>query len=89
MKENKISGERVRLYMEFMYGECDYCSDSLAYASNEAVLQFDHDDVWDMFRLLVENKPINSLMTHDYGFHTRTGRHIINTMIGLYNEYKK
>ena len=41
---------------------------------------------WDLFHLLVENKPINSLMTHSYGFHTANGRNIIETIKSKYYE---
>ena len=39
-----------------------------------------HDDSKDLMRLLLFNDPIVSLHTHNYGFHTATGRHIINTI---------
>ena len=37
---------------------------------------------------LLENMPINSLMTHSYGFHTANGRHIIETIKEKYYEYE-
>ena len=48
----------------------------------------DHDNEWDLFHLLVENEPINSLMTHSYGFHTANGRGIINRIKDYYYEYE-
>ena len=41
----------------------------------------------ELMELLLNNKPINSLMTHSYGFHTRNGREIINSLKGKYYEY--
>ena len=41
----------------------------------------------ELMELLLNNKPINSLMTHSYGFHTRSGRTIINSLKGKYYEY--
>ena len=41
----------------------------------------------ELMELLLNNKPINSLMTHSYGFHTRNGRTIINNLKGKYYEY--
>ena len=43
---------------------------------------------WELFKLLVENEPINYLMTHSYGFHTKTGRNIIETIKNYYYERK-
>jgi replication initiation and membrane attachment protein DnaB len=42
----------------------------------------------ELMELLLNNKPINSLMTHSYGFHTRTGREIINKLKEKYYEYE-
>jgi len=41
----------------------------------------------ELMELLLNNKPINSLMTHSYGFHTANGREIINSLKGKYYEY--
>ena len=43
---------------------------------------------YELMELLLRNKPINSLMTHSYGFHTRTGREIINKLKEKYYEYE-
>ena len=42
----------------------------------------------ELLQLLLENKPINSLMTHSYGFHTANGREIINKLQDKYYEYE-
>ena len=44
-------------------------------------------DALDLFLLIVENKPINGLYTHSYGFHTGNGRHIIDTFKNYYYEF--
>ena len=85
----KIDGERAKLYLEFMYGECRHCPDSLAFAANEAAYEFNHDNAMDLFKLLVDNTPIPSMFTHSYGFHTATGRNIIETMKEFYYENEK
>ena len=41
----------------------------------------------ELMELLLNNKPINSLMTHSYGFHTASGRGIINNLTERYYEY--
>ena len=80
--------KRIKLYLEFVYGECKHDTDALAYAANEACIKFEHNKAFDLFKLLCENQVIPALHTHNYGFHTATGRHIIETMKELYYEYK-
>ena len=41
----------------------------------------------ELMELLLNNKPINSLMTHSYGFHTANGRYIIEIIKEKYYEY--
>ena len=42
----------------------------------------------ELLQLLLENRPIEMLYTHSYGFHTANGREIINTLIDKYYEYE-
>jgi hypothetical protein len=42
----------------------------------------------DLMKLLFFNDPIPQLHTHSYGFHTATGRHIIETLKYKYYEYE-
>lgn len=44
-------------------------------------------DVFDLVYLIFENKPINSMRTHSYGFHTANGRYLIETFKNLYETY--
>ena len=37
-------------------------------------------------QLLLENKPIEALHTHSYGFHTHNGRELIQGMQNAYHE---
>ena len=46
------------------------------------------DNALDLLKLVFFNDPVPSLMTHNYGFHTGTGRHIIQTIKHYYYEYK-
>ena len=43
----------------------------------------DHD-AFELMRLLLENKPIDALHTHSYGFHTANGRSLIESMQDAY-----
>ena len=83
-----MTGEQVREYIENELG-CDpvHEVDALANAITEMAQQLVHDEC-ELMYLLLENRPINSLMTHSYGFHTRNGREIIETIKEKYYEYE-
>ena len=38
--------------------------------------------------VLIENRPIDGLHTHSYGFHTANGRELINGIQNKYYEYE-
>ena len=82
-----MKAKEITNYLKNKYGECRHDARAMASAINEMSDILDHDK-WDLFHLLVENKPINSLMTHSYGFHTADGRGIINEIQDKYYEYK-
>ena len=83
-----MTGKQIEIYLKEIYGECKHDAYAMAEAINDMAEEIDADE-WDLFHLLVENKPINSLMTHSYGFHTANGREIINNIKEKYYEYEK
>ena len=46
-------------------------------------------DAYSLFLLLVSNEPIKEMHTHSYGFHTRNGRYLIDSMKYYYNDFKQ
>jgi len=50
-----------------------------------AELEYDESE---LLFLLLENRPIDDLHTHSYGFHTANGRHIIEQIKEKYYEYE-
>ena len=85
---NRLTSKKVKDYMSWRTDEeLKHCPDCIAQACNEACYEFSHDNAKDLMKLLFFNDPIVSLHTHNYGFHTATGRHIINTIKDYYNEY--
>ena len=62
---------------------------ALAEAINYIAEDLEHDNELELLQLLIENKPINRLMTHSYGFHTSGGRAIIESIKNKYYEYEK
>ena len=83
-----ITGNEIYDYLMDNYGECRHDEEAMAAAINDMVEDLDYDNEWDLFLLLVENKPVNSLMTHSYGFHTANGREIINNIKDKYYGYE-
>ena len=85
----KLTIKKVKDYMSWRTDEeLKHCPIAITDACNEACYEFSHDNAKDLLKLLFFNDPIPSLMTHNYGFHTATGRHIIETVKDYYYEYK-
>ena len=57
---------------------------ALAEAINKVAEEVEYDS-FALMRLLLENKPIDALYTHSYGFHTANGRSLIESMIDIYH----
>ena len=60
---------------------------ALADAITDMAEELGHDEC-ELLYLLLENRPINAIHTHSYGFHTGNGRHIIETLKQKYYEYE-
>ena len=61
--------------------------EALAAAITDMAKEINADEQ-ELMELLLNNKPINSLMTHSYGFHTRSGRYLIESLKEKYYEYE-
>ena len=84
----KLTTKKVKDYMAWRTDEeFKHCPKAVVYACNEACYEFSHHDAKDLLKLLFFNDPIPSLHTHSYGFHTATGRHIIETIKEYYYEF--
>ena len=84
-----MTATQIKTYLENEYGECRHDAFAMAAAINYIAEDLENEDKWDLFHLLVENKPIKRLMTHSYGFHTSGGRHIIESIKEKYYEYEE
>jgi len=85
---NRLTSKKVKDYMSWRTDEeLIHCPECIALACNEACYEFNHDNAIDLMKLLFFNDPIVSLHTHNYGFHTATGRHIIETIKEYYYEF--
>ena len=91
MQKMKITSKQVKDYFAWRTDEeLRHCPDCISEACNEVIEQFNEDNVTakDLLRLLFFNDPIPQLHTHSYGFHTATGRSIIETLKSKYYEYR-
>ena len=68
--------------------ELRHCPDCIALACNDMAEEFNYSAT-DLMKLLFFNDPIPALHTHNYGFHTATGRDIIETLKMKYYEYEE
>jgi hypothetical protein len=59
---------------------------ALAEAINDIAEEVDFDS-YRLMQLLLENRPIDALHTHSYGFHTANGRSLIEGIQSKYYEY--
>ena len=92
----KITSKDVEKYMAWRTDEkFEHCPIAVSKACNDVIEKFhgkfgdDNITAKDLLKLLFFNDPIPSLFTHNYGFHTATGRNIIETLKMKYYEYNK
>ena len=84
----KLTSKKVKEYMEWRTDEeLRHCPDCIALACNDIAEELSYN-AKDLMKLLFFNDPIPSLHTHSYGFHTATGRNIIETLKYKYYEYE-
>ena len=84
----KLTSKQVEKYMLWRTEEeLRHCPDCIALACNDMAEEFNYS-AKDLMKLLFFNDPIPALHTHNYGFHTATGRHIIETIKNKYYEHK-
>ena len=81
-----MTGEQIENYITTQL-ECKprHNCEALAEAINHIAEEVDHD-AFELMRLLLENKPIDALHTHSYGFHTANGSSLIEGMQSKYYE---
>jgi len=61
---------------------------ALAQAVTDIAKELEYNEA-ELLYLLLENRPIDMLYTHSYGFHTANGRNIIETIKAKYYEYER
>ena len=85
----KLTSRKVKQYVTWRSNQdLRHCPDCIAAACNDAAYKFNHHEAKDFLKLIFFNDPIPMLHTHSYGFHTATGRNIIQTVREYYHEYE-
>jgi hypothetical protein len=85
----KLTSKKVRDYFAWRTDEeLRHCPDCIALACNDIAEEFSYN-AKDLMKLLFFDDPIPMLHTHSYGFHTATGRNIIETLKDKYYEYER
>ena len=91
----KLTSKKVTDYFAWRTDqELEHCPDCIAKACNDMVYKFSNEftspkvEAKDFMKLLFFNDPIAGLFTHNYGFHTATGRNIIETLKMKYYEHE-
>ena len=90
----KLTSKKVKDYFAWRTDEeLKHCPNAIANACNDLMRKFNNEfdgelDAKELMKLLFFNDPIPQLHTHSYGFHTATGRNIIETLKMKYYEHK-
>ena len=83
-----MTGKQIEKYIkEELDSEPKHDCEALSEAINDVAYEIEFDS-FRIMQLLLENKPIDALYTHSYGFHTANGREIINAIQNKYYEYE-
>ena len=92
----KLTREKVEKYFKSRTDEeLRHCPECIALACNDMANEYSDTEfgkaaeAMDYLRLLFFNDPIKGMFTHSYGFHTRTGRNIIEKLKEKYYEYER
>ena len=81
-----MTGKQIEKYIkEELDSEPKHDCEALSEAINDVAYEIEFDS-FRIMQLLLENKPIDALHTHSYGFHTANGREIINAIQNKYYE---
>ena len=83
-----MTGKQVEGYIKYnLQMKPRHNVDALASAVTDMAEELEYD-AFELLQLLLENKPIDVMHTHSYGFHTANGRRIIESIKEKYYEYE-
>ena len=84
-----MTGKEVKQYIEKEFGrEPMHDVDAISYAANEVAYLYNSSTTAEqVVEFMLADKPIPTLATHSYGFHTRSGRGLRELFTENYNSY--
>tara|TARA_R100000734_G_C3208348_1_gene24470 strand:+ start:210 stop:479 length:270 start_codon:yes stop_codon:yes gene_type:complete len=83
-----MTAKEIKQYIEDLGHEPRHDVNALASAAEEvAYLYQSSTDAKQVIEFMLADKPIPTLYTHDYGFHTRSGRGLRELFKDNYNSY--
>ena len=84
----KLTSKKVLDYMSYRTDEeFTQCPEAIAAACNDMAEELNYN-AKELMKLLFFNDPIPMLHTHSYGFHTATGRMLIEKLKSRYYEHE-
>ena len=89
-----MTGKQIEKYIKSLGYTPKHDCEALSSAINDMIKSVDDGTFHEkttakkLLQLLIENKPISALHTHSYGFHTASGRYIIETLKSKYYGYE-
>jgi len=86
-----MTGKEIKQYIEKEFGrEPMHDVNAISHAANEvAYLYSSSTTAKQVVEFMLADKPIPTLATHSYGFHTRSGRGLRELFTENYNSYKR
>ena len=79
-----MKANQIEKYLVYNFGEYKHDPKKIEKALKQTAKEFNLD-TFKLFLLAIENRPIEELHTHSYGFQTANGREIIDTFKFFYN----
>jgi len=86
MKIKKLTINKIKAHFKTNGYASKDLFNGLKYAANKVSEETDIDP-FDILLLVIENKPIKGQYTHSYGFHTRSGRYLIDSFSNYYYSF--
>ena len=86
MKIKKLTINKIRAYFKNNGYATRHSFNGFKYAANKVSEETDIDP-FDILLLVIEDKPIEGQYTHSYGFHTESGRYLIDSFSNYYYSF--
>ena len=83
-----MTGKEIKQYIENLGHEPRHNVDAISHAASEVAYQYSSSTTAEqVVEFMLADKPIPTLATHSYGFHTRSGRGLREMFSEYYNSY--